>query len=128
VSIDGLLLLAASLVSIVGGALHSLLGERYILSRLSGSADLPMLFGSAKVTTRVIRTSWHLTAGAFCTAGVLFFFMAQTPLDSIVVAETLAIMSSLGLIATLVLSRGRYIGWPILLFMSGIAFWGAHVL
>ena len=54
-----MLQLAALLLALLGIA-HSVLGERYILTRLF-RRELPKLFGGPEFTKNTLRFAWHLT-------------------------------------------------------------------
>jgi hypothetical protein len=69
-----LLLVGATLVLLLV-AVHSYLGERYILIRLFRRADLPHLFGSDVFTGRTLGFAWHLTSVAWLGLGVLPSFL-----------------------------------------------------
>ncbi len=58
------MLLISSILLVFIGALHSYLGERYILIRLF-KIELPKLFGSDIFTKQVLRFAWHLTTVAW---------------------------------------------------------------
>ncbi len=58
------LLYFAAFLSVALGIAHSVLGERYILTRLFRRADLPKLFGSSEFTVRTLRFAWHITTVA----------------------------------------------------------------
>ena len=125
---EGLLLLFAALSSFVGGVVNSILGERYVLTRLSRCTDLPKLFGNANYTIRVLRASWHSTTIAWWGAAALFFCMAQAPLNTTIASKILAVTFLLVFLVTFFISRGRHIAWPVFAIISAIAFWGAHTL
>ena len=72
------MLAIASALLIFIGLVHSYLGERYILIRLS-KRELPKLFGSDRFTKQVLRFAWHLTTVAwFGFAAILFSLYFDT--------------------------------------------------
>ena len=116
---------AAGLCFAVGLA-HSVLGERYILIRLSRRTDLPRLFGGTEFTMRTLRFAWHVTTIAWWGAAVLFIYMALDRLTVPAVAGVLAgIFLSSGLI-TLIASRGRHLAWLAFLAIGAIALYGSR--
>ena len=70
------LVCAAGLILALG-AVHSILGERYILSRLFRRSDLPRLFGSDLFTRRTLRFAWHLTTLAWLGFAALLLAAAR---------------------------------------------------
>ena len=70
-------LLAAS-ISAVGGVLHSILGERLLLSKLA-SGDLPETLGSPVFALRVLRLFWHLVSVAWWGFAALLVLLASMP-------------------------------------------------
>ena len=58
---DMTILQFAALLGFLLGVAHSVLGERYILTRLFRRENLPTLFGGTEFTTRTLRFAWHLT-------------------------------------------------------------------
>ena len=127
-SLEGFLFLIAALLCFGGGLAHSVLGERYIVSRLSRCSDLPILFGSTNATVRIIRIVWHLAAIAWLAIAALLFLMAQGPLATTTVSGVLAMMFLVSAIGAVAVSRGRYLGWPAFVAISAITFWGAYAL
>lgn len=127
-SVQGLLFLLASLLSFSGGLAHSILGERRLLMPLSRCPDLPLLYGSTFATIQIIRTVWHLATIAWWAAAALFFLMAQAPLTTADVSAVLAVAFLIAGTVTLLLSRGRHMGWLMFIVISAVAFWEAHSL
>ena len=71
------LVIAAGL-SLLAGILHSILGERLILKRMS-SDDLPTTVGSGDFVFRVLRIFWHLVSVAWWGFAVLLWVLASHP-------------------------------------------------
>jgi len=59
------MLLIGSLLLILIGFIHSILGEKYILIRLFRRDNLPHLMGSDWFTKRTLRFAWHITTLAW---------------------------------------------------------------
>ena len=121
----GLLYLLAAALTLALGIAHSFLGERYILTRLSGHADLSKIFRRPELATRTLRFAWHLTTVAWLGASALFFLMAQRPLSTSAVAIVLAAVFLLSGVITLFASRGRHLAWPLFLVIGLIALYGS---
>jgi hypothetical protein len=117
--------LAATLCAIVGLA-HSVLGERYILTRLFRRSELPPLLGGTEFTRRTLRFAWHLTSLAWWGFAALFASMAQGPLTTARTCAVLAIVFLINAAVTFGASRGRHLAWPIFLAIGVIAALGAR--
>lgn len=74
------LLLAAAALTAATAVAHSVLGERYILTRLF-RRDLPKLFGSDDFTKRTLRFAWHVTSVAWL--GIAAILAGLAPLDAL---------------------------------------------
>ena len=117
--------LAAAALAIVCGALHSWLGERYILIRLFRRTDLPKLFGSDLFTRRTLRFAWHLTTIAWWGfAAQLFRFSRVHSMDGPAgsAVEIVAWTFLASSIASLVWTRGRHLSWVLFLGIA-VSIW-----
>ncbi|MFQ5529226.1 MAG: hypothetical protein ACE5FP_02665 [Gemmatimonadota bacterium] len=109
-------LLFAAIIVAATGALHSWLGERYILIRLFRRQNLPHLYGSDVFTKRTLRFAWHLTSIAWWGFAVILLFLATQPgpesaeLSVVVIIRWTFSMSAL---VALVASRGRHPSWVL---------------
>jgi len=121
-----LLLTAAGLV-VAAGALHSILGERLILGRLSVDA-LPPLLGSPQFALRVLRLFWHLVSVAWWGIAVMLWVLASSPetqgarLIAIVAAVTFLTSSAVAF----AIARGRHFSWVLLLIIAILLGMGAR--
>lgn len=118
-------LLVAALLTFGVGLAHSVLGERYILSRLFRRPDLPHLFGGPEFTVRTLRFAWHLTTIAWWGFAAILFLLAQPPLSAQSVARIVAITFLLTSVVTAFVSRGRHLAWPVFLVIGAICAWAA---
>ena len=119
------LLYFAAFLSVALGIAHSVLGERYILTRLFRRADLPKLFGSSEFTVRTLRFAWHITTVAWFGFGALLLYASR---ENLAVSEMLNIIGATFVASgflPLLVARGRHLSWLILFSMGGIAFWCA---
>ena len=116
--------LAAALCVIVGLA-HSVLGERYILTRLFRRSELPPLLGGTEFTRRTLRFAWHITTIAWWGAAALFVQMARGPLTTAAACMVLAVTFAVTAAVICFASRGRHLAWPVFLAISAIAAYGA---
>src|SRR5713101_8392255 len=91
------------------GAVHSILGERYILIRLFRRSDLPKLFGTDLFTRRTLRFAWHLTTLAWLWFAALLVAVARTGSGTLALPDIGALVSATSLasaVATFIGSRG----------------------
>lgn len=106
------MLLAAALLVIGIGLVHSYLGEQYILIRLFRQ-PLPKLFGNDHFTKQTIRFVWHiLTVSWFGFAAILILLdrgIASEYGLLLVIATTFAITGLIALLA----SRGKHLSWAV---------------
>jgi len=108
------MLYIASLLTILIGIVHSLLGEKYILIRLFRQDNLPKLLGSDWFTKRVLRFAWHLTTIVWWGfAGILY--LLALPSENI---ETDILWVIFGVflfsaILAAVASRGKHLSWLV---------------
>ena len=72
--------LAAALLFLLGLA-HSVLGERYLLTRLFRRDNLPKLLGSTAFTVGTLRFVWHLTTLAWYGLATLLLLAARDEID-----------------------------------------------
>lgn len=118
------LYIAAMLLFVVGVA-HTVLGERFILSRLFRRDNLPKILGSTEFTKRTLRFAWHLTTIAWWGFAAIIVLLAQASLSfqnvSMILAVTFLITGAVALIA----SRGRHLSWPLFLFVGGACLYAA---
>jgi hypothetical protein len=120
-------LLAAAGLTTVGGILHSVLGERLILSKLT-VANLPELLGSAVFTHRVLRLFWHLVSVAWWGFAALLVLLATMPATGeyqrLIWAVALTFLASAAL--SFGISRGRHFSWGVLLVVAALAWFGGR--
>ncbi|MFY3384323.1 hypothetical protein [Paracidovorax sp. MALMAid1276] len=116
-----LLLHIAAFLAFAVGLAHSVLGERYILTRLFRRGDLPRLFGGTAFTARTLRFAWHVTTIAWWGFAAILVLLAEQSFSfdrlALVVAATFLPTAAL----TAVISRGQHLAWPVFLFIGGVA-------
>lgn len=122
-----ILLIAAAFLAFAVGLAHSVLGERYILTRLLRGDTVPHLFGGPEFTARTLRFAWHLTTiawwGFAAILGVLAGGAASPRNLSAVVAATFLLTGAL----TFLVSRGRHHAWIVFLAIGAICSYVAFV-
>jgi hypothetical protein len=118
-------LLVAAGISAVGGVLHSILGERLILSRL-GTAGLPETLGSSAFTLRVLRLFWHLVSVAWWGFTALLVLLASMPASKVderlIWAIALTFLASA--VVSFTVSRGKHFSWGVLLIIAVLTWLG----
>jgi hypothetical protein len=116
-------LLVAAGMSAVGGVLHSILGERLILSRLT-SEGLPATLGSPLFSLRVLRLFWHLVSVAWWGFTALLVLLASMPAsgDTRRLIWAIAFTFLASAVVSLIVSRGKHFSWGVLL-MIAVATW-----
>lgn len=105
------------------GLVHSVLGERYILTRLF-RRDLPKLFGSDDFTKRTLRFAWHLTTVVWWGVAVVLIVLATDDVQA--AFDVLAATALVSAIVALVGSRGRHLAWVVFLVIAAALWLGTH--
>ncbi len=100
---------AAVLIGI--GLVHSILGERYILIRLFRRADLPVLFDGTEFTQNTLRFAWHLTTLAWWGFAAILVHLAQSPPNTQLLGNLIAITFLAHFLVALYISKGRHLSW-----------------
>lgn len=107
------------------GAIHSLLGEKFILMRLFRCADIPHLFGSADFTIRTLRFAWHLTTLAWWGFAALLILIAHPPLKLESVATVIGCTFIAHFVLAVIGTRGKHLSWVVFLVIGVSAFFAA---
>ena len=118
------LLLAAAILTVLVGAAHSYLGERFILIPLSRREDLPRLLGDVQLTKHTLRLAWHIT-----TVLALGFAAQLVSVDRVGVGTLVrifAVASAGSGVIALVVSRGKHLSWIFFFAIAGLAWLGAR--
>lgn len=118
-----LLYLAAALMILTSLA-HSILGERYILTRLFRRDNLPELFGGTAFTMGTLRFAWHLLTVVWCGVAALIVQAAAQPLDTRTVLQVMAAVAGISGLLPLYLTRGLHLSW-LVFFAVAALLWGA---
>lgn len=114
------MLLAAALLIFLLGATHSWLGERKLIGPLLSPERRAGLLDRSVFARRVLRFAWHLTTLAWWGFAALLWAQAQFPLEQqgrttlTIIATTFFISG----VATLIVSRGRHLAWPVFLIIA----------
>ncbi len=102
------------------GALHSVLGERLILGRLSAEV-LPPVLGSTDFTKRILRLMWHgISIAWWGIAGVLIVVASLADLDPTTtrIAAIIAITFLASSVLSFLHTRGKHFSWGLFLAIA----------
>ena len=121
------LLTGAALLALLIGAVHSMLGERYIIGPILRRGNLPRLLGNDWFAGRTLRFAWHLTTVAWLGLGAVMLVYAM---HEGAAARPLVLRSvSLTFIVSAVLaagaSRGRHLAWIVFAAIGTMAWLAA---
>jgi len=106
------MLLLAVILTVGIGIVHSVLGERYILTRLF-QQQLPKLFGDDRFTKQTLRFVWHiLTVAWFGFAVLMYQLHAGTPSRSDLL-DTIGITFAITGLIALIASRAKHLSWIV---------------
>lgn len=112
-----MLQLAALLIALLGLA-HSILGERYILTRLF-RRELPKLFGGPDFTRNTLRFAWHLTTVLAWGISAVLWQLASAPSAELPVRTLGGCLIVCGLLP-LAFTRGRHLSWVVFFTAGGL--------
>jgi hypothetical protein len=106
------------------GVAHSVLGERYVLTRLFRRDNLPKLIGGTWFTRRVLRFAWHLTSVAWWGFAAQLawaggFFGSDPTVAGLL--RVVAVTFGVSALVTLAASRGRHLAWVVFLAIAACA-------
>ena len=112
------LLYLAAFMAFGIGIIHSVLGEKYILTRLFRRDDLPELFGSPDFTVRTLRFAWHITTLAWWGFAAILVLMAHPPLVMSAVGAVIGCTFLAHFLIALIGSRGKHLSWIVFLVIG----------
>jgi len=115
------MLLLAAVLCILLGLAHSVLGERFILTRLFRRENLPRLFGGTEFTTQTLRFAWHLTTVLWWGFAALLWRMDSAAFSRSYVLLVIGCTSIAAGFLPLIHTRGRHLSWVVLFVVGGIA-------
>jgi hypothetical protein len=124
-----MLYLAAGLLSVLTGLVHSVLGEILIFRHLRKGTLVPAL-GAPPLRERNIRiiwATWHLaTVFGFGFAGVLFLLAFGHSMSSAPVTTAIVFANLGGAILVLIGTKGRHPGWIALSAVAALTWVAAR--
>jgi branched-subunit amino acid ABC-type transport system permease component len=114
------LAIAAALAFVIG-ALHSYLGERYIVQPILRRADLPRLMHTDWFFQRTVRYAWHLTTLLAWSLGALLFYYSRATKD-VIALEIVSVTFVIAAVYLAIVSRGKHFAWPVFVVI-GLLVW-----
>ena len=116
-------LVSAAVLAIAIGAVHSILGERYLIRPILRRTDLPRLFGDDSFSRQTLRYGWHLVTVAWLgLAAVMLVISGALPFvrvgDGVVFAIALTFL--VNTILAVVVTRGRHLSWVVFAAMTAL--------
>ncbi|MGH1539408.1 MAG: hypothetical protein ACRBHB_03205 [Arenicella sp.] len=123
------MLTIAAVLCFLIGAIHSVLGERYILVRLFRRDNIPHLFGSDFFTKRTLRFAWHITTIACWGFAYLLWMIGQNP-DNLakIVLLTIAVVFFISGVFSFGFTRGRHLSWIVFWTITALVYSAAKVI
>jgi len=104
----------AAVLLVTIGLVHSILGERILISRLLRRENLPKLLGSDIFTKQLIRFAWHLTTLAWwAIAAILGVIALDANASHAKILNIVAITFCISGLVALVASRGKHLSWIV---------------
>lgn len=110
------MLIIASILLVLCGLTHSILGERYILARLFKRDNLPHLFGSDEFTKGTLRFAWHITSLAWFGFAAL---LALLP-DSVGLLLTVSVVFAVSGVFSAYYTKGKHLSWLVFFVVSAL--------
>lgn len=110
------MLIIASLLLVLCGVVHSILGEKYILIRLFKRDNLPHLFGSDQFTKGTLRFAWHITSLAWFGFAALLLLLP----DSQILLVTASVIFALSGVFSAYYTKGKHLSWLVFWVISAL--------
>ncbi len=116
-------LVVAAVLSFACGAVHSWLGERWLIGPLVAPAHRRGILEKSALARQTLRFAWHITTLAWWGMGATLMALAYRPLNGtglVVLGIIATTFLATGIIA-LATSRGRHLSWPVFLAIAGLS-------
>lgn len=127
-----ILTIAAGVLALITGMVHSVLGEMLIFRQLRKGGLVPAL-GAPPLRERNIRilwATWHLASVSGWAMAVLLIRVGLSPADDPLqplVLSAIIIANAGGSLLVLIGTRGRHPGWIALLLVAALTWFGGFV-
>jgi hypothetical protein len=112
------MLIVAAILLLLCGVVHSVLGERYLLSRLFKRDNLPHLFGSDAFTKGTLRFAWHITTLCWFGFAALLLLLP----DSTVLLLTVGLIFLASGVLSAYYTKGKHLSWLVFFAISALSF------
>ena len=99
------------------GLAHSILGERYILTRLFKRGNLPPLFGNEQFTKGTLRFTWHITSVAWFGFAALVLLLP----DAKILLCTISVVFAISGVCSAYFTKGKHLSWLVFLAISSLS-------
>jgi len=119
------LLYTAAIFTFAIGISHSVLGEKYILTRLFRRDNIPHLFGSPEFTIMTLRFAWHITTIAWWGLAAILILIAEKLLTVNNVLLVIAVTFLISGVVSLIASKAKHYSWIIFLIIGGCSLYVA---
>ena len=121
-------LFAAGLLSVLIGAAHSVLGEKFLLGPLFRRSELPKLLGSTTFARRTLRFTWHLTTVLLLAIGVVVVVLSFTVLEpqSAWILRIFSLTFAACGLLSLVGARAKHFSWWVFLLIAVLLWIGTR--
>jgi hypothetical protein len=117
-------LVTAAILTVLLAAVHSYLGERYILIPLFRRGDLPGLLGGTRFTQDTLRLAWHVTSVlALGIAGILVALAFPSGVEPWVYGWVIGTACAVSGLVALAGSNGRHLSWIVFFSIAALTFW-----
>lgn len=114
------MLQVAALLIVALGLAHSILGERYILTRLFRRTDLPKVLGSTDFTKQTLRFAWHITTVAWLGIAALVLAASRGQLDAQAALRIIGYTAFASGLLPLAFTRGKHLSWMVMFAIGGL--------
>ncbi len=124
------MLIAAGVIALITGILHSVLGEMLIFRHLRSGGLVPTIAAPPlhERNIRIIWATWHLASVfGWAFAGILLS-LAIAPTDSprALIVNAVVFAHLAGALLVLIGTKGRHPGWIAILLVAALTWFGAR--
>lgn len=118
------MLVAAGVLIVFISLVHSILGEKYLLTRLFRRDNLPKILGSDWFTKQTLRFAWHITSIAWLGfAAILFQLALEGSVNHKTLLMIIAITFAISGLVSFAFSKTKHLSWVVFWAISGLCYW-----
>ncbi len=113
------MLIIAALLTIAVSLMHSIIGERRLITPLLNMEGLPIILGSLKNTKLTLRTAWHITSLLWwgIAAQMVYLHFMPESLGTVFLWIVTMVFGISGM-AALICSKGAHLSWVFFIPIS----------